>query len=90
MELIRGAQAAGLRLANIRQLLEIKDKGQCPCGHTRTVVEQRLKEISDDMARLRELKKRLEQLLKDDAECSSPDFWPCEEKFIEAGREVRR
>lgn len=90
MDLIRGAKTAGLRLADIRQILEIKDKGQCPCGHTRTVVDQRLKEISSEMTRLRELKKRLEQLLADDAECSNPDYWPCEEKFIEAGREARR
>lgn len=90
MQLIRGAQAAGLRLADIRQLLEIKDKGQCPCGHTRTIVDQRLHEISAEMTRLRELKGRLEQLQQSGAECSSPDYWPCEEKFIQAGKEVRR
>ena len=90
MQLIRGAQAAGLRLADIRQLLEIKDKGQCPCGHTRTIVDERLHEISGEMTRLRELKRRLEQLQQSGAECSSPDYWPCEEKFIKAGKEARR
>jgi DNA-binding transcriptional MerR regulator len=90
MELIRGAQAAGLRLADIRILLEIKDRGQCPCGHTKTIIDQRLKEISAEMTRLRQLKKRLEQLVQDDAACSSPDYWPCEERFIQAGKEARK
>lgn len=35
---IRGAQCAGLRLREIRVLLEIRDRGVCPCGHTQRVV----------------------------------------------------
>lgn len=31
---IKGAQGLGLKLAEIRELLEIQDRGACPCGHT--------------------------------------------------------
>lgn len=42
------------------------------------------------MTRLRQLKKRLEELVQDDAACANRDYWPCEEKFIQAGKEARR
>ena len=29
---IKGAQGLGLKLAEIRELLEIQDRGACPCG----------------------------------------------------------
>ncbi|CAN5658106.1 hypothetical protein BH18ACT15_BH18ACT15_05530 [soil metagenome] len=31
---IKGAQAVGLRLSEIRELLEIQDRGACPCVRT--------------------------------------------------------
>lgn len=34
LRFIKGAQAFGLRLSEIGELLEIQDKGACPCGHT--------------------------------------------------------
>lgn len=39
---IKGAQEMGLRLAEIGELLEIQDRGACPCGHTKTLVERRI------------------------------------------------
>ncbi len=42
---IKGAQALGLKLAEARELLEIQDKGACPCGHTRAMVERRISEL---------------------------------------------
>jgi DNA-binding transcriptional MerR regulator len=31
LRFIRGAQRLGLRLAEIRELLDLRDQGQCPC-----------------------------------------------------------
>jgi DNA-binding transcriptional MerR regulator len=41
LRLIKGAQRAGLRLREIGELLQVADQGQCPCGHTETLLRQR-------------------------------------------------
>ena len=38
LRLIKGAQRAGLRLREIGELLQVADQGQCPCGHTETLL----------------------------------------------------
>ena len=47
---IKGAQRMGLRLREIKELLETRDRGACPCGHTRTLVEQRIGEVESELA----------------------------------------
>ena len=37
MLFIRGAQRLGLRLAEIRELLSVRDTGVCPCGPAETL-----------------------------------------------------
>jgi DNA-binding transcriptional MerR regulator len=49
---IRHAQRAGLRLDEIRQVLDISDAGQPPCQHVHALVHQRLAEVE---ARIKEL-----------------------------------
>ncbi|HEX8134153.1 MAG TPA: MerR family transcriptional regulator [Actinomycetes bacterium] len=44
LRLIKGAQRAGLRLREIGELLQVADQGQCPCGHTETLLRERLAE----------------------------------------------
>ncbi len=54
---IRRAQAAGLTLAQISQVLAIRDDGHSPCAHVADLVEQRLDEVSgrlDELARTRD------------------------------------
>jgi DNA-binding transcriptional MerR regulator len=85
---IKGAQAMGLKLAEIKELLEIQDKGACPCGHTRTIVERRLEEIDDEIARLTELRGELATM--SNLECpatTESELWPCEVTFIKRGGE---
>jgi DNA-binding transcriptional MerR regulator len=45
LRLIKGAQRAGLRLREIGELLQVADRGQCPCGHTETLLRERLAEV---------------------------------------------
>jgi DNA-binding transcriptional MerR regulator len=57
---IRHAQAAGLTLEQIRQVLDIRDGGQPPCVHVTGLISQRLGEVE---ARLAELSRARDQLV---------------------------
>jgi MerR family transcriptional regulator, copper efflux regulator len=57
---IRHAQAAGLTLEHIRQVLDIRDRGQPPCVHVTSLISRRLGEVE---ARLAELARARDQLL---------------------------
>ena len=56
---IRHAQAAGLTVDAIRQVLEVRDGGQPPCVHVTGLIAQRLAEVE---ARLAELARTRDQL----------------------------
>jgi len=56
---IRHAQAAGLTLEHIRQVLGIRDGGQPPCEHVTSLIARRLGEVE---ARLAELARARDQL----------------------------
>jgi DNA-binding transcriptional MerR regulator len=42
---IKGAQRLGLRLREVAELLAVRDRGACPCGHTKALVDRRLGEL---------------------------------------------
>jgi DNA-binding transcriptional MerR regulator len=73
LRLIRGAQRAGLRLREIGELLQVADQGQCPCGHTETLLRERLAEVRAELARLRALEADLTQLLEREPDRSCPE-----------------
>jgi MerR family transcriptional regulator, mercuric resistance operon regulatory protein len=56
MLFIRGAQRLGLRLAEIRQLLAVRDTGDCPCGPAETLLSEHIGEIDREIARLARLR----------------------------------
>lgn len=56
---IKDAQAAGFILAQIGEILAIRDDGQPPCDHVATLVDQRLAEVEQ---RLQELESVRDQL----------------------------
>jgi DNA-binding transcriptional MerR regulator len=85
---IKGAQSLGLKLAEIRELLEIQDKGTCPCGHTRAVVERRITELDQEIGQLQQLRSELHSLRDLDCMTSgqpSNEAWPCEGEFVKRG-----
>lgn len=49
---IKDAQAAGFTLAQVGEILEIRDAGEPPCGHVTTLVHERLAQVEQ---RLREM-----------------------------------
>jgi DNA-binding transcriptional MerR regulator len=71
---IRAAQAAGFTLRQIGQILSIRDGGQPPCEHVGQLIDQRLDEVAQRIAELeqtwahlRELARRTREL--DPADC---------------------
>jgi len=71
---IRHAQAAGLTLDAIRQVLEIRDGGQPPCVHVMDLIARRLAEVD---ARLAELNRTRDQLVVLAARAAAQDPADC-------------
>jgi DNA-binding transcriptional MerR regulator len=69
LNFICGAKRMGLRLADIKELLDIRDRGQCPCGHTQGLVERRLSEVETEMRQLAAVRAQLLALKKRNEEC---------------------
>lgn len=59
---IRDAQAAGLTLAEVRSLLDMKAAGQPTCEHTRDLLNRHLEDIEAQIASLRAARVELEAL----------------------------
>jgi DNA-binding transcriptional MerR regulator len=90
LRFIKGAQRLGLRLREIRELLEVLDRGLCPCGHSEAMLRERVREVNEEVVRLRDLKRQLVQLLErfPAEECQGEAGWPCQEEFIRTGKEA--
>ena len=85
---IKGAQSLGLKLAEIRELLEIQDRGACPCGHTKQLVERRIGELDQEIGELQRLRSNLEAMKE--LECLTTEQpvageWPCEAELVKRG-----
>ena len=59
---IKAGQAMGLKLRAIKELLEIKDQGRCPCGHTARILQEQLSELDAEIARLDEMRRQLRRM----------------------------
>src|SRR5215471_6016889 len=71
---IRQAQASGLTLTAIRQVLEVRDGGQPPCLHVTGLIARRLAEVE---ARLAELTRTRDQLAALAARAAAQDPADC-------------
>ena len=60
---IRRAQALGLTLAEIRDVITIADEGGAPCEHVQATLTRRLQEVDARIAELRRLRGRIAELL---------------------------
>ena len=59
---IHRGQAAGLTLAQIRQVLDIRDEGQPPCTHVRDLLDTRLAAVDQQLSQLQGLRTTLTEL----------------------------
>jgi DNA-binding transcriptional MerR regulator len=63
MLFIRGAQRLGLRLAEIRELLVVRETGVCPCGPAEVLLREHVAEIDREIARLAALRAELSGMI---------------------------
>ncbi|MGE3795784.1 MAG: heavy metal-responsive transcriptional regulator [Dehalococcoidia bacterium] len=64
LDFIRHAQAGGLTLTQIRQVLSISDSGDAPCQHVGRYVAQRLEEVEARLSELAATRRQLQQLAR--------------------------
>lgn len=69
---IKDAQASGFTLAQVGEILAIRDAGEPPCGHVATLVERRLEEIERRLRELRAVRAELRSIA-DRAEGYDPE-----------------
>jgi DNA-binding transcriptional MerR regulator len=63
LRFIKGAQQLGLSLEEIGELLSIRERGLCPCGHTRQLLEQRLSRLDAELAELTHLRGEIRRMV---------------------------
>src|SRR6266540_3104884 len=89
LRFVKGAQRVGLRLREIGELLQVVDRGQCPCGHTEALLRERLAEVDAELARLEALRSELARLLAQRPEpaCAmdTAEEWGCVQAFSQEG-----
>jgi DNA-binding transcriptional MerR regulator len=88
LRFIRGAKRLGLRLQDIARLVDVMDRGHCPCGHTEALLRARLAAVDEEIAGLTGLRDELARLLDAHPATACPDdgagTWWCRNDF--AGR----
>lgn len=69
---VRQAQAAGLTLHDIGEVLAIRDRGEVPCAHVTELADRRLREVEEKLTALRETQRTL-QAVRRRARVLDPD-----------------
>jgi len=59
---VRAAQAVGLTLGEIRQIIAFRDNGQAPCAHVTDLLQRRTAGLDARIAELQQLRGELRQL----------------------------
>lgn len=88
LRFIKRAQRFGLKLEEIGELLEVRDRGLCPCGHARRLLADRLGELDQQIETLVTLRDDIRGML--DGEPGRADAWPCDGGLIQIERRGRR
>ncbi|MEZ5295295.1 MAG: heavy metal-responsive transcriptional regulator [Ilumatobacteraceae bacterium] len=63
LEFIRTSQAAGLTLAEIRSIVDIRDAGQQPCTHVEQLLAAKLADVRERRQQLAAMEAELEALI---------------------------
>jgi DNA-binding transcriptional MerR regulator len=59
LQFIKKAQSLGLQLVEIKDILNLADRGRCPCGHVQSLLRARLKELRHKIEDLRLIEQRI-------------------------------
>jgi MerR family transcriptional regulator, copper efflux regulator len=60
---IRRAQALGLHLSEVQQILQVHDQGELPCGEVRQHLEAKVRDVRQQIEALETLRLELEGIL---------------------------
>ena len=87
---IRQAQAMGLRLSQIAELMRTLDGGECPCEETVDAMSERRAEIDAEIARLTALRDQLDAAIAagETGECCDPCEDECVPEVLRPRKEV--
>ncbi len=64
LDFIIKAKTLGLKLNEIKEIIQLHEKGEMPCECTKEFIRNKISEIEDKITSLTELKIRLTELLK--------------------------
>ena len=78
LDFIRRGRAAGLTLAQIREVLDVRDQGHTPCRHVEELLATRLRALDAQIADLQALRATVAQL-HDAASTGDPDTCAAEQ-----------
>ncbi len=86
LRFIKQAQRFGLRLEAIGELLDVRRRGLCPCGHTRRMLEDRVAELDEEMSSLARLRAGIVTMIDELPESVTPGpGWRCSSELIQIG-----
>jgi DNA-binding transcriptional MerR regulator len=80
---VKRAQRFGLQLDEIRELLDIRERGLCPCGHAHDLLTDKLTEIEQQLRSLTDLRDDIRQLIAGGDLEDAVDYWPCRGQLIQ-------
>lgn len=72
---IKRAQRFGLRLEDIGELMQIRERGLCPCGHTRQLLERRAAQLDEELTTIAALRDDIRRMLAEAP--AGDDGWRC-------------
>lgn len=78
LRFVRAAQTAGLTLAEIRGIVELRDDGTTPCAHVTELLNDKIADVRERRAHLDELESEITALIDrgrhlDPADCSASE-----------------
>lgn len=79
LDFIRRGRATGLTLAQVREVLDIRDAGTAPCHHVKELLDIRLTALDQQIADLQALRTNVAHL-RDDAAQANPS--ECQSKDV--------
>lgn len=87
LRFIHRAQRFGLQLEQIRELLQVRDRGLCPCGHARALLRERADQVALQIRELEALQDDIAHLLRE-GRTSDGASWPCGDELVQLGDRV--
>jgi DNA-binding transcriptional MerR regulator len=78
LKFVRAAQAVGLSLGEIREVLALRDRGETPCHHVADLIQARAADVEAKIAELEVLRTELKRLAKRAAKLKPSDCRPGE------------